>query len=133
MHKKEKELFMDKIFYLLEERHRYKSTNFDGEKLAELLGMTHRELGNYFQEFSGISLWDFLSEFRIKKIMEVLEKEIIHQRSVHYFRQSGFQSKVSFDRIFKRMAGVSLENYVKRIKEREEGGILEYEKAQEID
>jgi transcriptional regulator GlxA family with amidase domain len=84
--------------------------------LAQLLGMTHRELFNYFKEFVGMNLWDFLSEFRIKKIMEVLDKEIIHQRSVHYFRQSGFQSKVSFDRIFKRMKGVSLENYVKRIK-----------------
>jgi transcriptional regulator GlxA family with amidase domain len=117
---------LDKIVHLLEEKRRYKYAYFDEEKLAEMLGMSVRQLDKDLHEKLGLNLWDFLAEFRIQKVMEILDKEIFHQRSVYYFRHSGFQSKVSFDRIFKRKTGMSLENYVKRIRaqEKKEGSTL---------
>lgn len=108
--------FVKEIYRILEDRQQYKKAAFDRDALAKHLGVSFKELDSYVMERFGKGVWDFLAEYRVQKIIEVLDKEIIHRRSVYYFKQSGFQSKVSFDRLFKKVTGVSLENYVKKLK-----------------
>lgn len=113
--------FVEEIYRVLEDRQQYKKAAFDRDTLANRLGVSLKDLDSYIMDRFEKGVWDFLAEYRIQKIIEVLDKEIIHKRSVYYFKQSGFQSKVSFDRVFKRVVGVSLENYVKKLKADEDG------------
>jgi AraC-like DNA-binding protein len=74
-------------------------------ELAELVGLTSSTLSRLFQKFLATTFTNYLTNFRINKSIELLQKTDCRVTEIAY--QCGFTSPRGFSRSFTKIKGVS--------------------------
>ncbi len=92
----------------------------DGEltlyKLANQVNKPPYQLSKLINNYGGISFYDFINQFRIEEVKTKINNNMHVQHtllSIGY--DSGFNSKASFNRVFKKLVGMTPREYVNQI------------------
>ena len=85
------------------------------KELSEKACMSESHFFKVFKQEMGMSTTDFINSERIKKAVELLENQ--HCNLTEVFLECGFTNRSYFNRIFKRLKGISPSIYRKRFAE----------------
>jgi AraC-like DNA-binding protein len=102
---------------LMENKKPYLNPELTLSELAELLNTSRSQLSNVINQLHEINFYKFINQYRVeevKKIMQSPENESLKLISIAY--DAGFNSKASFNRIFKQMTGMTPSEYLANIK-----------------
>lgn len=99
----EKVLINDKV---------YLDENLTLSKLAELTSTTDKKLSTFLNQHLDITFYDLINAYRVESVKEKLHSdEYTHMTLLGIAYESGFNSKTSFNRIFKKQTGLSPSEY----------------------
>ena len=84
--------------------------------LAELLSTTDKKLSVLLNQFMHTSFYDYINDFRIKHVINMMENPDFNKYTLLAIAfESGFKSKTSFNRIFKKVTQSSPSEYKKNV------------------
>ena len=85
------------------------------EDFAKQVGIHYREVSNIINKQFNSNFFEFVNEYRVNKAKQMLSNpEYSHMTILDILLQSGFNSKSSFHRFFKRYTGMSAADFRKR-------------------
>jgi AraC-like DNA-binding protein len=92
----------------------------DGEltlfKLSVQAGLPPHQLSKLINQYGGCNFFDFVNQYRVAAIKEKIEQRQHEQQTLLALAlESGFNSKASFNRVFKKMTGMTPRQYVSQI------------------
>ena len=82
------------------------------ESLAEASGMSRSAFAARFKELLGQTPLEYVTEWRMQKAMQLLEKR--DKKLIDVARSVGYESDAAFSKAFKRVVGASPGEYLKR-------------------
>ena len=104
----EAKLFLEKIKYLMEQKQEYLDPDLDLSKLAEKLSIPKNYLSQIINEKTGKSFNDFINHYRIEKIKAWFKDPARQNETILALAfEAGFNSKASFNHVFKKFTGES--------------------------
>ncbi|GAB2610469.1 helix-turn-helix domain-containing protein [Belliella aquatica] len=112
-----KELNLDNIRKYIIEQELYKNPDLDSWLLAQKLEMEEDALLNDIKQNTGKHFKQFLNDIRIAFLVQELDKAFLFQKPGYYYKLSGFKSRTPFERMFKKETGVTLSEYIRKLKE----------------
>ncbi len=86
--------------------------------LAKESGISYHQLSEVINREAGESFFDFINDFRIKHVVETMDNLARENRKINILEvafASGFNNKVSFNRRFKKLKGLTPSGYIKEI------------------
>lgn len=95
--------YLDKLLSLMDDEKLYKDPNLTLSDLAKRLSISRTYLSQLINEFTGMNFFDFINSYRIKEVKLFLtnpEKDVFTIAALA--ADAGFQSRSSFNRIFKK-------------------------------
>ncbi len=95
--------FMERIHHIIDEH--IDSEDFGVEQLAELAGLSRSMLHRKLIKIEGKSASDLITETRLNRAKQLLEKDIATASEVAY--RVGFKSPSYFNKVFKKHYGIS--------------------------
>ncbi len=111
MEHEEKEL-KTKLYDLLDNRKLYLNENLSLTELAEAMDISSRKLSEFLNKNLNINFYTLINDYRVSEVQERLKEEESKKYTLLGLAQdSGFQSKASFNRIFKNKTGMSPSKY----------------------
>ena len=103
---------LEKLNEVIELDEIYKRKNLKVADLASLLEITEKELSDYIFENYSMSFSDFINQKRVEKVKElILKKESEKYTLVTIAENAGFNSKTSFNTVFKKHTGLTPTEY----------------------
>jgi AraC-like DNA-binding protein len=106
-----------KLLYLLNKECYYKKNNLLLNDLASVLDIHPNYLSQIINEKRGESFYDFINSYRIEEFIRLIKNPENHQFTLIALAfDSGFNSKSSFNRYFKKRTGITPSQYFKSIK-----------------
>lgn len=114
----EKELIESKnqLINVLEEQKAYLDEDLTLNKLAQQIETTDKKLSLLLNQYMNTTFYDFINKYRIESVKEKLKsKEFENLTLLGIAYESGFKSKTSFNRIFKKETGFSPSEYKKSL------------------
>lgn len=112
-----KELILDNIRKYIIEQELYKNPDLDSWLLAQKLEMEEDALLIDIKQNTGKHFKQFLKDIRIAFLVQELDKMFLFQKPGYYYKLSGFKSITPFERMFKKETGVTLSEYIRKLKE----------------
>lgn len=100
----------------IEDQQLYLQSNLSLNELAKCLGVNARELSNYINEQFGVNFNDYINQKRVLAFEHKIangEQEKLTLLSLAY--DSGFNSKATFHRAFKKHKGTTPKEFVEKI------------------
>jgi AraC-like DNA-binding protein len=86
-------------------------------RLAELIPTTDKKLSAFLNQHLETTFYDIINSYRVESVKEKLHSdEFAHMTLLGIAYESGFNSKTSFNRIFKKQTGLSPSEYKSRLK-----------------
>lgn len=86
-------------------------------KLAQQIDITDKKLSLLLNQYMNTTFYDFINKYRVASVKEkMVSKDFENLTLLGIAYESGFKSKTSFNRIFKKETGVSPSEYKKRLK-----------------
>jgi AraC-like DNA-binding protein len=102
---------------IMETEKPYLDSNLKYSDLAAKLGISVRHLSRVLNEELGISFNEFVNAYRIKEVQaQLLNKENGEHTLLAIALDAGFNSKTSFNRIFKDHTGMTPTEFVRKHK-----------------
>lgn len=93
----------------------YTNVNLTLTEFASEIGTTTKELSKYINEVHNMNFSEFLNQYRIEKVKELLRSSEANKYTlVTLAEAAGFSSKSSFNAIFKKMTGMTPSAYKKK-------------------
>jgi len=110
------EVLKDKVIKLLEEEKIHLSENLSLGEMAFQVGVTDKKLSELLNKHLNTNFYNLVNEYRVGEV----KKRLCDESSSKYTLlaiafESGFQSKASFNRIFKQKTGLSPAEYRKTV------------------
>lgn len=106
------ELLKFKVIELLEKDKLYLNESISLTEMAKVVGITSKKLSELLNHHLDTNFYNLINEYRIREVKQRLQSKGSDKYtllSIAY--DSGFQSKASFNRIFKQKTGVSPADY----------------------
>lgn len=113
---------IEKIIEALENKELYKNPDLDIWMFSVKSGFSESEVALIIKTCHESNFMTFLNEFRIKKVVKLINNEIIFKNPGYYFYKSGFKSKHSFAKYFKNITNFTVQSYIQSLKESEKTG-----------
>jgi len=99
---------VEKINNFLIKDDKFKDPNLSLSKLSRLLKYTPAQLSQYINQGTGQNFNDYINAFRVKDVISKLESNKFKHLSILSIAfDSGFNSKATFNRVFKKLSGHS--------------------------
>lgn len=110
--------YIGTLLSLFNEKKIYLNEKLTVSEVAKEIGITNQQLSYLVNRQLGISFLDFINTYRVKEVIASIQKGD-HQSNtlLGLALDAGFNSKASFNRIFKNHTGLSPSGYVKKLKE----------------
>ncbi|MGK0447077.1 MAG: AraC-like DNA-binding protein [Polaribacter sp.] len=84
--------------------------------LAELLQITDKKMSALLNQNLNISFYDYINNFRVKEVKKRMQNQAFEKYTLLAIAlECGFNSKASFNRVFKKMTKVSPSEYKKQM------------------
>lgn len=98
--------FFQKLTIHTEENKPYLDENLSLAMLAEQLGLTSNQLSQIINQKTSTNFFNFINSYRVEAVKERLkDPDFAHYSILAIGYDCGFQSKSSFNKIFKQMVG----------------------------
>lgn len=108
----EKQQYLKTLLHLMEEKKPYLDNTLKLNSLADLLGVTPHRLSEILNDVVGKKFYDFVNEYRVQAAKDILEHpKGSNKKLLAVAFEAGFNSKTSFNRVFKELAGMSPSAY----------------------
>lgn len=105
-----------KLIDLLEVDKLYINENLNLTELSEHLGVSSKKLSELLNQHLNTNFYNLINEYRVNEVKRrIMDGEAEKYNLLSIAFDSGFQSKASFNRIFKQKAGVSPSEFVKQV------------------
>lgn len=117
---KEIALLTDQLEKLFKEDKIFLENSISLKHVADRLRTTDKKLSELINTSLNSNFYEFVNNYRINEFIESVEKgdtEKLTLLSIAF--ESGFNSKASFNRIFKKRKGITPSQFVKKIQEKE--------------
>ncbi|SNS76832.1 AraC-type DNA-binding protein [Belliella buryatensis] len=111
-----KETDLDDISKYIIDQELYKNPDLDSWLLAQKLEMEEEELLVAIKNKTGKPFKQVINEIRVKRLVRNLDKTILFQKPGYYYKLSGFKSRTPFERMFKKETGMTLSEYIRKLK-----------------
>ena len=112
-------LFLDKIKADMQENKYFLNPNLTLSVFAKKLGEPSRKISLHINQGFKKSFIDFVNEYRVQEFKKNIEDEkLTHLTLIGIAFESGFNSKSTFNRVFKKISGESPSAYQKRTQNR---------------
>jgi AraC-like DNA-binding protein len=110
------EALADSLTSFMEQKRPYTDPELSLGDLAEQLSLSPNHLSQIINEQFGKNFWDFVNEYRVKQVIADLKagKHTKHTL-LGIALDSGFNSKVSFNRAFKKFTGDTPTGFLKKL------------------
>ena len=102
---------------IMKEQKPFLDENLSLNSLAALLSISDKKLSTLLNQRMQISFYDYVNGFRVDDVIDKLKNPSYDKFTLLAIAfESGFNSKTSFNRIFKKVTGVSPSQYKKQLK-----------------
>ena len=92
----------------------YLKPNLTIEEFAKQVGIHYREVSSIINKEFNTNFFEFVNEYRVKKAKSLLQDPAYAEKTIlEILLDSGFNSKSSFHRFFKRYTGMSAADFRK--------------------
>lgn len=109
---------VEKIRWGMESEQLYLQQNLNIEEFARKIGIHYREVSAIINKHFETNFFEYVNLYRVNKAKDMLNDPQFAQMTIlDILLESGFNSKSSFHRFFKRYTGMSAAEYRKKIKE----------------
>jgi len=106
------ELYANKIIDVIEREKLYLNPEIKYTSLAEIVGINARYISEVLNRKIGKSFSELINGYRVKEVQKrLLDKSYQHISLLEVAMDSGFNSKSSFNRIFKKHIGITPSEY----------------------
>ena len=103
-----------RLRYFMEEENIYLESNLSLNNLADKLNSTPNDLSWFLNQVHQVSFYEYINSYRIKAFLKKLElKEHANHTLLAIAMDVGFNSKSTFNRVFKSEMGVTPKQYLK--------------------
>lgn len=104
-----------KLNELLDEQKLYRDESLNLTELADKMGISNKRLSELLNQYLNVSFYNLINDYRIEEVKKRISSEEADKYTLLSIAfDSGFQSKASFNRIFKQKTGISPSEYRKR-------------------
>lgn len=104
----EAEALADRLQQVLVLEEAYLDEELTLGKLAALLPTTDKKLSLLLNQHLGVSFYDLVNQHRVEAVQRLMREDVYGSRPViELAYASGFKSKTSFNRVFKKLTGVT--------------------------
>ena len=111
------EVFLSKINTLMETQKPYLNPELNLSMLAELLAMKPKQVSSKLNQSSAMNFYDFINSYRIKEFKQRVASSQLQKFSLLGLAYDcGFNSKSTFNTVFKKHVQMTPSQYVKSIK-----------------
>lgn len=90
----------------------YTQVEFSLHDVADFVGLSKNYFSKVFHESTGQKFWDYVTQYRIEKAKELLRNS--NRSNCEISLSIGYESEFYFSKIFKRVVGISPQQYRKR-------------------
>lgn len=109
--------FLVSLKAIMEIERPYLNPNLKSHELANLLDMTPHNLSKSINQELGQNFYSFINSYRVEEFKKrVMEEDNKNFTLVSISEEVGFNSKSSFNRIFKASSGITPSEYIKNLK-----------------
>lgn len=109
--------YYHELIRLFEEEKIYRNPNLSLECVAEKMGISAGYLSRLVNDTTNSGFSQFTNSYRVKEAQrKLISKEYSHYNILSVGLESGFNSKASFNRNFKELAGMPPQDYLRKIK-----------------
>lgn len=99
---------------VMQQQKPYKNPDLKLVELAQLIGTTPHVLSYLFNQYLNRNYYDYVNEYRVEEFKELIVQEEYAKYTLSALAElCGFSSRASFFRHFKRMTGVTPNEYIK--------------------
>jgi len=106
----------NRLHEVLHKQRPYKDENLNLNSLANLLPTTDRKLSALLNHYMNTSFYDLINSYRVQEVKEKMTQSNYEKYTLLAIAfEAGFNSKTSFNRIFKKETGVSPSTYKKSL------------------
>ncbi len=110
-------IYTEKLLIFFKEHKPYLNEKLSLENVAKEIGLSKQQLSYLVNQQLGVPFISFVNQYRVKEVQERIKNEShLNTTLLTIAYESGFNSKASFNRIFKDQMGISPSDYVKTIK-----------------
>ncbi|MEM9650355.1 MAG: helix-turn-helix domain-containing protein [Bacteroidota bacterium] len=108
-------VFKDKLDHLMKNQKLYLNTNLSLDLLAEELGISAKQLSATLNKTLGKSFYDLINQYRVNEVKLRLKDPNQRKLTIEAIaNQSGYKSKSSFNKAFKKQTGMTPREFVRR-------------------
>ena len=109
-------LYIERLLTMFKEQKPYLNEKLALQDVANQIGLSKQQLSYLVNQQLGIPFLSFVNQYRVKEVQERIKSEShLNTTLLTIAYESGFNSKASFNRIFKDQIGISPSDYVKSI------------------
>lgn len=102
------------ILDFFEERKPYLNKEFNLQNLADSMGIPRHRISELINNELEKSFSDFVNEYRVNEVIRLIEEgKHIENTLIYIGEQAGFNSKANFFRIFKKVTGMTPNEFIK--------------------
>ncbi len=99
----------------MEQHQLYLTQNLNIEDFARQVGIHYREVSSIINKHFNTNFFEFVNEYRVNRAKQMLlDPQYAHMTILDILLESGFNSKSSFHRFFKRYTGMSAAEFRKQ-------------------
>ncbi|WP_333877914.1 helix-turn-helix domain-containing protein [Flavobacterium sp.] len=114
------EALKEKLYHILEHKKPYLNESLSLTDLAEEMNISPKKLSTLLNQHLQVSFYNLINEYRLKEVLErMFLPEFEKYTLVGLANECGFQSKATFNRIFKQKTGQSPSDYKHHFLQRE--------------
>lgn len=94
----------------------YRNPNLKVAELASLIGTTSHSLSYLFNQYLEKNYYDYINEYRVEEFKALILKEEYAKYTLTALAElCGFSSRASFFRSFKKVTGITPNEYIKQV------------------
>ena len=106
--------YLDQLLEFMDMEKPYRQSNITIQELAELMAMPKHHLSQVINERLGKNFYDFINQYRVAEAQLMLvNPKYRHLTNLAVAEEAGFNSKATFNAVFKKQTGQTPSEYVR--------------------
>jgi AraC-like DNA-binding protein len=108
------QLYLDQLLEFMEQEKPYRQSNITIQELADSVQIPKHHLSQVINDRLGKNFYDFINQYRVAEAQLLLvDPKYRHLTNLAVAEEAGFNSKATFNAVFKKQTGQTPSEYVK--------------------